>query len=1123
MKQKIFFPENIGTKILNIDFGIVKKQDIRKYSVLKVNKREIYDINTEKPMIGGVLDTKLGLSMPGGTCNTCNKTLQDCFGHFGHIELTFPVFNSGYQKQLIKILQAICKKCARITVTEEKLLIYSIQQKNIFNDEIFFNEAKKNKLCPHCNYTNMIVKKGIGTKIIFAGYDLNPISVKNLLLKVKDSHLLTNISKNNLFLNEDEKLNISDGFIVDEILVPPSNTRPSVKTEEFGSNEDSLTIKLSELVQLSTTLLNSLSSSSLSIIQNDWELLNETFNTYICGSNLRSLLTRLKGKNGRFRNNLSGKRSDFTARTVISPDPLLSVEQVGNPLRIAKNLTVKEKVNNLNYERLKKCVLNGKRYPGANYVITKNNKRLSTTYNKKISIGDIVERHLIDDDKVLFNRQPSLHRQSILAHKVKIVPNKTFCFNVSVCGPYNADFDGDEMNIHVPQTIVARSECEILSVKNNLRTPKDNSLIIMPNQDFITSVYLFGGDFFEKEVFFQYLNEIYNTMQNIDIFKTVKPSIYRPKKLFSGKQILKILFPNYDQKTLIDKKLLKKLLSQLSNEQIVKIENSISRISAKYIGEKGFSFGIDDLIYKHKDNDSLENCMNTAILNASPNNIAELSSIRDKIAQTINLKYTNSALVMAESGSKGSKINITQMVALVGQQVINGQLVPLSFGGRSLPHFDYEEKNIDKHIETDTMKLKMKKEVLLSRGFIKNSFFSGLNPYELFFHAISGREGLVDTAVKTAETGYLQRRLIKALEDLRLCFDGSIRGVNCILQYPNSNSNYFKKGFVPGDAVGAIAAQSIGEPGTQMTLKTFHFAGVGSMNITLGVPRLKEIINASACSTPIIKINGLNKQLNPMREINDSITSLCIENVITCINFNICNVAYADLIIKDRYIKYTELIKDRLEKRYKQQISILNNCIRIFFNVDDDLIFNLTDFEQQVGKIFLHGIKTITNTTLKNIENIQNNNNVPYFDLIAEGNGLIDILGLENVESAITNDVLEIYSVLGIEAAQKTIVEEIIFTLQNHGIEINSDHIILLADLMCSTGKVAGITRFGIKTFKSNTLMLASFEQTGDHLFDAALNRKSNPINGVSDSIIVGEKIPLGTGEIQIIHDYTKS
>ena len=215
---------------------------------------------------------------------------------------------------------------------------------------------------------------------------------------------------------------------------------------------------------------------------------------------MRGFAQRLKGKQGRFRGNLSGKRVDHSGRTVISPDPNLHVRQVAVPVHMAKVLTYPERVTSFNVMRLRAAIKRGAdTWPGATHVLLQGSisHRKDLRYYprgeaaNKLRIGDVVERHLIDDDVVLFNRQPSLHRNSIMAHRAKILAWRTLRFNECVCKPYNADFDGDEMNLHVPQTEEARAESlELMGVVNNICTPKDGTPIISATQDFLTGSYL---------------------------------------------------------------------------------------------------------------------------------------------------------------------------------------------------------------------------------------------------------------------------------------------------------------------------------------------------------------------------------------------------------------------------------------------------------------------------------------------------------------------------------------------------------------------------------------------------------------------------------------------------------
>lgn len=635
-----------------------------------------------------------------------------------------------------------------------------------------------------------------------------------------------------------------------------------------------------------------------------------------------------------------------------------------------------------------------------------------------LKYGDIVERHLTDGDIVLFNRQPSLHKLSIMCHQAKVQPQRTFRFNECVCTPYNADFDGDEMNLHLPQTEEARAEALILmGNRANLVTPKNGEMLIAATQDFITGGYLLTqrDEFLTKEQCMQLASCLVAGPDGNLRIDLPPPTILKPRKLWTGKQIFSLIMkPNKDHPVKVN--LCVKGKNYTSNQDLcirdsyVVIRNSeimcgsmdkstmgsgtknsifyvilrdfgeeyttrsmwrLARMTSYFMMNRGFSFGIGDVtpskkLLEEKQillDSGYEKCnefiveMKKGTLQCQPGctpeetleavMLRELSSIRELAAKACfrELHPTNSALIMAQSGSKGSNINISQMIACVGQQAINGKRVPNGFDYRALPHFE----RFSKHPA--------------ARGFVQNSFFSGLTPTEFYFHTMAGREGLVDTAVKTAETGYLQRRLVKCLEDLVVHYDGTVRNaVNEVVDfiyggdgldpaymevknkpvdldrqflhirasYPlrdesplksneiistatnvldskefvNSRNDFRKecleylekfsekldhiqskynqsyavckelerttpgqiKLFLtkvrdkynqavtePGTAVGALAAQSIGEPGTQMTLKTFHFAGVASMNITQGVPRIVEIINATKdISTPII-------------------------------------------------------------------------------------------------------------------------------------------------------------------------------------------------------------------------------------------------------------------------------
>eukprot|EP00960_Hanusia_phi_P070540 767330-Hanusia_phi.AAC.14 len=685
-------------------------------------------------------------------------------------------------------------------------------------------------------------------------------------------------------------------------------------------------------------------------------------------------------------------------------------------------------------------------------------------YPKKIAknelrIGDIVERHLIDDDVVLFNRQPSLHRISIMAHRAKVLKWRTLRFNECVCNPYNADFDGDEMNLHVPQTEEARAEAiELMGVVNNLCTPKDGSIMIAATQDFLTGSYLISrkNTFFHEAQMWYYCSFTCDAKED---FELEPPAILKPMRLWTGKQLLSMLLKprkntrsletdvevlvntelgesQYEKKSDNDmnkgrymcphdnyvcfrnselmcgnlgkstlgagnkNSLFYTLLRDCDAETAADRMTKLAKLCSRWMGLHGFTFGIEDVMpteaikeakagamQKVKDKcDKLIADYRAGRLQRVPGCDLELSleqmvgkeldDVRNLVASAAKkaLHYDNKVLVMALCKSKGSNDNISQMIGCLGQQKLGGSRIPNGFIGRTLPHFEMYAKEP------------------AAKGFVENSFFTGLNPTEFFMHTMTGREGLVDTAVKTAECGYMARRLMKSLEDLSIHYDSTVRNSHgCIVQFrygddgldpmlmedddgkpinmkrmiqrscalvarggdpviseeeaakvftswfhqsvPFRRSNRPKTSFTvkermnarspksvvsdkfvddlrrflykcyvlpdmvlpelgpygneermpanytqlteeqlkhfldeiicryrravaePGSAVGALGAQSIGEPGTQMTLKTFHFAGIASMNVTLGVPRIKEIINASkVISTPVVEV-----------------------------------------------------------------------------------------------------------------------------------------------------------------------------------------------------------------------------------------------------------------------------
>ena len=342
--------------------------------------------------------------------------------------------------------------------------------------------------------------------------ELTPLKTLELFRKMRKDEV-------GMLLMDSDKQTPAD-LLVEFVMVPPTCIRPTVKVGGDKTNEDDMTIKVYEILKQNNFLGHCIKEGrDMFKIHEGWSLLQNIYTQYInsetsglpkelVGKNsTKGIIQRLKGKTGRFRGNLSGKRVEFSARTVITPDPNLRIEQVGVPRQMALVLTYAEKVNSRNIKRLKLAVKNGPSvYPGANYISRKwdpNPLSLAFLANKKvvdtIAIGDVVHRHLVDGDVVLFNRQPSLHKLSIMGFRAKVMDHRTLRFNECACTPFNADFDGDEMNIHLPQTEEAKAEViHLMGSVENIINPKNGGAIISLTQDFLTCAFLISN----KDTFF---------------------------------------------------------------------------------------------------------------------------------------------------------------------------------------------------------------------------------------------------------------------------------------------------------------------------------------------------------------------------------------------------------------------------------------------------------------------------------------------------------------------------------------------------------------------------------------------------------------------------------------------
>lgn len=465
--------ENDVDLIKGIQFCIMSPDEIQKRSVAEIFKTDTY--NGNDPVCHGLFDPRMGVIDYNKTCVTCEQKNTFCPGHFGHINLAKPVFYVQFFPIVKNLLKCVCFRCSKLLLDPDSDEVKSLMQKKISRQkrwELIYKACSKVKRCGQhtldgCGAKQPTISKEGMLKIAFEWKDGSELENKKIILSADDVlKIFRRISdKDAEILGFSPKFNRPEYMICTVLPVPPPAVRPSVRNDTGQRSEDDLTHKLSSIIKTNNNLKQKIEKGNKDQVDMITMLLQYEVATLIdntipgipqaqhrTGRSIRSLTERLKSKEGRIRGNLMGKRVDFSARSVITPDPNISIDELGVPIKIAMNLTYPEIVNNYNKDEMQRLVLNGPDiYPGAKYVRkTKDNRtiRLRNIDRSNIILddGDVVERHLRNGDYVLFNRQPSLHRMSMMSHRVRVMPYNTFRLNVMVTPSFNADFDGDEIN-----------------------------------------------------------------------------------------------------------------------------------------------------------------------------------------------------------------------------------------------------------------------------------------------------------------------------------------------------------------------------------------------------------------------------------------------------------------------------------------------------------------------------------------------------------------------------------------------------------------------------------------------------------------------------------------------------
>ena len=1127
----------IRKKIDEIKFTLFSPEEIKKISAAKIVTPELYDIDGY-PVDGGLMDLRLGAIDPGVRCRTCGGMLKECLGHPGRIELARPIVHIKYVPLIEMTLRCFCHNCGKLLLEEKAIKKYSAADRA--------KKAKDVKKCPYCGAEHEKIKVDKPTSFLEGKKRLFPTTVREMLANIPDEELRK--------IGVDPASTRPEWAILTSLLVPPVTVRPSIILESGERSEDDLTHKLSDIIRANQRLWENLNAGAPEVIIEDlWDLLQFHVTTFFdntvsripparhrSGQPLKTITERIKGKEGRIRKNLAGKRVNYSARTVISPDPYIHINEIGIPYEIAKVITVAETVNDLNLENVKKLIEKGDEYPGANYVIRPDGKRKKVTPELKDEIineiipGYKVERHLQDGDVVLFNRHPSLHKGSLMAHFVRVLPGRTFRLHPVACTPYNADFDGDEMNIHSPQTEEARAEARILlDVKKNLISPKNNTNVIGCTQDSVTGNYLISIGEFPKDVADDMLYKcgIVNEFSGKTVPGAEIISHIIPKGIdFENKSIQikngKVIKGIIDKSVLSDEdgELVMALDREMGRDVAFNTIRNAYMLGARYIANAGISIsvgdlGVNDKVIKQKNElireaekktEGVIESYNDGTLEVIPGKTSEesrelkilqiLNEVRAKISDVVKKEFPaeNPISHMIKSGSGGNILNITQMACSVGQQDLEGKRIEIGFIDRTLPFFRKGDLSPR------------------ARGFINSSFIDGLKPDEFFFQAMTGRSSLMDTALRTPKSGYLYRRLASALQDLRQEYDGTVRNSNGnIIQFEYGGDGidvskiHLGGKLEPGEAIGIVTAQSFGEPSTQMVLRTFHFAGVTEMQVTQGLPRLIEIFDARKKPTsPKMEIY-LSKDSNnekDARVLAEKIREVKIEQVSSEIKLDFTDKKIEINLDKER-LRHVHTTSKRVAERLTESgFKVKEKEDSVTIDASTLNFREIYQLKEKIKRMIVSGIKGVSQILI-----VKRGKD---FVIMTLGTNLKEIIKMKEVDSerTVSNDPYETADVFGIEAARQLIINEIHEVLSNQGLDIDIRHLRLVADAMTNTGLVSGVTRMGIISQKSSILARATFETPVKQFVNATIKGSKDKLSSVVENIILNQPVPVGTG-----------
>ena len=1457
LSREIIYSEDVG-RVQKIQFGLLSPERILKQSVCEVTKSyRSHDDVMSNNKYNTLHDPRMGTNDRNILNPVSKLSVKYDPGHFGHIVLPKPIIPSHFLPFVIKSLNLVCFRCSALRINKnDKAVMAEIERRKGKARSLYVQDlASKVTVCNMCGAVQPIKVSSIKNMVSGIGAKFPSLKDKVIVNAENVLKIFKLISDEDCdLMGYDHVYSRPDWMVWTIFPVPPLSMRPSIKDETTGkSDDDDLTIKLNDIIKSCEELRRLMGNDKKEIgekgditarINEWWNCLTYHISTYIdndersgntlsggiptsksrSGRHLKTIRARISHKAGHVRQNIMGKRVDHSARTVITGDPNLSINELGVPVEIAENLAYPETASKYNIGYLNMLLQKGKvKWIVKNKLGEKSSlkartinveflKSINNQTNVTIEIGDTVWRNLQDNDIVFFNRQPTLHKMGMMAHKAVILEGKSFRLNGSCTSPYAADFDGDEMNMHVPISEACKYELEhITIVSSQIVSPQASKPVIGLIQDSLLAWYLITKKdskiplsvFMDikglwSNAYIKGTNKQINNLSTHDLITPVLPQITlstkpestasntREQYLADLKRLHRVFgisktpeqYGEYSEEELINE------VKNLYNKNSIKIENGtyvqgifdkkmlgksangglihsswkdcghlrtkdyidlMNKIATNWLLHEGFSVGLKDMrIYDQESIDNINSLIEegftkseelieklydgeiVTLTEATTRDQFEadisktLRGIRMKVEKITDkfIDIDNRVNSMITSGSKGSKANSVSVISMLGQQSVDGLRIQDTMDHRPLPFYS-----------RDTV-------LPSARGFIKNSYYSGLDPVEYLYHAMEGRLGVISTSIKTAATGYIQRKLVKVMEDLKVFYDGTVRNAhniviqplygndgfdaskvervkprhinttdesfermyklteqdmqtlldqdtyNSLLTLPNYKEviaqeytqlkedkmfaiNNLKKGvespvnynrivddvyykfglqalekasispvdiitkinnlfdylivddsmeihsiaqrsfqiltrerlctkellsrkfnpeafeyllekikfmFVdavinPGEMVGTVAAQSIGEPCTQLTLDSFHNTGLSSgANVSRGVPRIKELLdNSKSIDTPSVTI-VMSKELRETYK-DDQISKLYTANKIAAQtsetrlksiidhNYDIealydpedkATIINEDREMLDEFYKYYSLISGSEYEQSKGQFVLRmvlsnNELYARNFRTSEikqaieqeypemQVIISNDNAEKVVLRVRTHTnntrktIKMLKDTVIRGIDNIKKaipNKEKPEI-ISTDGSNLIDILAMHGIDQyeTVSNRIDEIYEIFGIEAARYVLLKEFNDVLEAAETTINMRHLELLCDAMTYQGFTVSVSIHGVKKTDSGPLARASFEETTTELTRAAVFHEDDNMNGVSANIMFGQYLKAGTNDFGLVLD----